>query len=62
MYNLNFTPEENMGIFFHYADSVDSMKKLLFKELDTDTDDIFIPQKIWKNYLLLTTKQKLGKF
>ena len=35
-----------MGIFFHYADSVDSMKKLLFKELDTDKDDIFIPQKI----------------
>ena len=35
-----------MGLFFHYADSVDSMKKLLFKELNTDKDDIFIPQKI----------------
>ena len=46
MYNLNFIPEENMGIFFHYADSVDSMKNMLFSSLDADTDDIFVPQRI----------------
>lgn len=35
-----------MGLFFHYADSVDSMKNLLFDELSKDDEDIFIPQRI----------------
>lgn len=35
-----------MGILFHYADSVDSMKSLLFKELNQDNQDIFVPQRI----------------
>lgn len=46
MYNLNFVPEESMGLFFHYAASVDSMKNLLFDELNRDDEDIFVPQRI----------------
>lgn len=35
-----------MGLFFHYAASVDSMKNLLFEELYKDDEDIFVPRRI----------------
>lgn len=55
-----------MGLFFHYADSVDSMKSLLFDELYKDDEDIFIPQRIIvpninvKRWLQLEIAEKNG--
>lgn len=55
-----------MGLFFHYADSVDSMKNLLFDELNNDDEDIFVPQRIIvpninvKRWLQLEIAEKNG--